>query len=193
MRGKAERLGNDAVDRHTGAAGAHEAPIRHIKPIVDRVLEALSRTFARMDAEIGRPSLPPVHLLNVIDPGFDSTAFSHNKERLLRHEVARQIFGQVLEEAPTAQTAVDGPGSPPGPLECPLVRRVSHQAACGVLLPFTAHLGPNRPSHSTGRTWRGQLRNLWVQPVSRGIQCHPWRCLSSRCPRGRSIGCPPKS
>ena len=37
--------------------------------------------------------------LNVIDPSFDPTAFSHNKERLLRHEVARQFFDQVIEEA----------------------------------------------------------------------------------------------
>ena len=37
--------------------------------------------------------------LNVIDPAFDPTAFSHNKERLLRHEVARQFYDQVIEEA----------------------------------------------------------------------------------------------
>ena len=30
--------------------------------------------------------------LNVIDPAFDPTAFSHNKERLLRHEVARRFL-----------------------------------------------------------------------------------------------------
>ena len=38
-------------------------PDRHIKPIVDPVLEALSSTFARMYAEIGRPSIPPENLL----------------------------------------------------------------------------------------------------------------------------------
>ena len=38
-------------------------PIRHINPIVDRVLEALSPTFTGMYAQIGRPSIPPAHLL----------------------------------------------------------------------------------------------------------------------------------
>jgi len=37
--------------------------------------------------------------LNVIDPAFDPTAFSQNKERLLQHDVARQFFQRVLEEA----------------------------------------------------------------------------------------------
>jgi transposase len=38
-------------------------PIRQIKPIVDNALRELSPTFNRMYAEIGRPSIPPEHLL----------------------------------------------------------------------------------------------------------------------------------
>jgi len=38
-------------------------PIRQIKPIVDRALSGLSATFNQMYAEIGRPSIPPEHLL----------------------------------------------------------------------------------------------------------------------------------
>ena len=38
-------------------------PIRHINPIVDRVLEALSPTFTGMYAQIGRSSIPAEHLL----------------------------------------------------------------------------------------------------------------------------------
>ena len=38
-------------------------PIRRIKPMVDRALAALSPTFSRMYASIGRPSIPPEHLL----------------------------------------------------------------------------------------------------------------------------------
>jgi len=38
-------------------------PIREIKPIVDRALSELSPTFSQMYAEIGRPSIPPEHLL----------------------------------------------------------------------------------------------------------------------------------
>ena len=38
-------------------------PIRKIKPIVDRALDELSPIFNQMYAEIGRPSIPPEHLL----------------------------------------------------------------------------------------------------------------------------------
>jgi transposase len=38
-------------------------PIRRIKPIVERALQALSPTFDRMYADVGRPSIPPEHLL----------------------------------------------------------------------------------------------------------------------------------
>ena len=38
-------------------------PIRQIKEIVDRALLALSPTFNTMYARVGRPSVPPEHLL----------------------------------------------------------------------------------------------------------------------------------
>jgi transposase len=38
-------------------------PIRRIKPIVDRALKDMSPVFKRMYADIGRPSIPPEHLL----------------------------------------------------------------------------------------------------------------------------------
>jgi transposase len=38
-------------------------PIRQIKPIVDRALVELSPIFDKMYAEVGRPSIPPEHLL----------------------------------------------------------------------------------------------------------------------------------
>ena len=107
-------------------------PIREIKPIVDRALSGLSATFNRMYAEVGRPSIPPEHLLkasllialysirserqfcerlqydllfkwfldlNIMDPAFDASSFSKNKERLLEHQVAHEFFGAVLAEA----------------------------------------------------------------------------------------------
>jgi len=37
--------------------------------------------------------------LNIIDPAFDASTFSKNKERLLEHEVAREFLGVVLLEA----------------------------------------------------------------------------------------------
>ncbi len=133
MRGKAERQATMMLTILTPEQVVPpDHPIRQIKPIVDRALEELSHVFAAMYAEVGRPSIPPEHLLkgcilialysirserqfceqlrynllfkwfldlNVIDPAFDPTAFTHNKERLLEHDVARQFFQQVLEEA----------------------------------------------------------------------------------------------
>jgi hypothetical protein len=37
--------------------------------------------------------------MNIIDPAFDNSVFSKNKERLLEHEVARGFLGAVLSEA----------------------------------------------------------------------------------------------
>lgn len=107
-------------------------PIRHIKPIVDQALSELSPVFNRMYAEMGRPSIPPEHLLkacllialysirserqfcerlqydllfkwfldlNIMDPAFNASTFSKNKERLLEHRVAREFLGAVVAEA----------------------------------------------------------------------------------------------
>ena len=38
-------------------------PIRRIKPMGDSALAGLSPTFSRMYASVGRPSIPPEHLL----------------------------------------------------------------------------------------------------------------------------------
>jgi transposase len=38
-------------------------PIRKIKPMVEAALAKLSPVFEQMYAEIGRPSIPPEHLL----------------------------------------------------------------------------------------------------------------------------------
>ncbi|MEJ2740019.1 MAG: IS5 family transposase [Dehalococcoidia bacterium] len=37
--------------------------------------------------------------MNIIDPAFDASTFSKNKERLLKHEVSREFLGAVLGEA----------------------------------------------------------------------------------------------
>src|SRR4030042_6903196 len=111
---------------------AEDHPIRAIKPIVDRALAQLSPVFNKMYAKVGRPSIPPEHLLkgsllialysirserqfcerlqydllfkwfldmNIIDPAFDASTFSKNKERLLEHEVAKEFLVVVLDEA----------------------------------------------------------------------------------------------
>ena len=107
-------------------------PIRRIKPIVDQALKEMSPTFNRMYADLGRPSIPPEHLLkacllialysirserqfcerlkydllfkwfldlNIMDPAFDASSFSKNKERLLEHQVAHEFLSAVIKDA----------------------------------------------------------------------------------------------
>ncbi len=37
--------------------------------------------------------------MNIIDPAFDASTFSKNKERLLEHDIARKFLGRVISEA----------------------------------------------------------------------------------------------
>ena len=107
-------------------------PIRDIRTIVDRALEELSPVFGAMYAQVGRPSIPPEHLLkamllqafysirserqlcerlqydllfkwfvglNILDPVFDHSTFSKNRDRLLEHDVAGRFFEAVRREA----------------------------------------------------------------------------------------------
>jgi len=40
--------------------------------------------------------------MDMTEPGFDATAFTHNRGRLLAHDVAGQFFHQVVEQARAA-------------------------------------------------------------------------------------------
>jgi transposase len=132
MRGKVERQVTMLSSYTPDQVVPRDHPIRHIKPIVDRALSELSPVFSQMYAEVGRPSIPPEHLLkacllialysirserqfcerlqydlllkwfldlNIMDPAFDASTFSKNKKRLLEHEAARELLGEVLAEA----------------------------------------------------------------------------------------------
>jgi transposase len=107
-------------------------PIRPIRAIVDRAMERLQPTFKAMYSRLGRPSIPPEHLLkgmllmsfysirserqlcerlqydllfkwfvglNIAEQVFDHSTFSKNRERLLNHDVTRQFFAAVRDEA----------------------------------------------------------------------------------------------
>src|SRR6478736_3908641 len=37
--------------------------------------------------------------MDMVEPRFDATAFTHNRERLIKHEVAESFFRAVLEQA----------------------------------------------------------------------------------------------
>ena len=132
MRGKVDRQVTMLSSLTPDQLVPQDHPIRHIKPIVDQAFAGLSPVFSRMYAEVGRPSIPPEHLLkacllialysirserqfcerlqydllfkwfldlNIMDPAFDASTFSKNKERLLEHQVARELLGEVLAEA----------------------------------------------------------------------------------------------
>jgi len=132
MRGKVEKQITMLSSLTPDQLVPRDHPIRHIKPIVDAALNELSPTFSRMYAEMGRPSIPPEHLLkscllialysirserqfcerlqydllfkwflglNIMDPAFDASTFSKNKQRLLDHRVAHEFLGAVVAEA----------------------------------------------------------------------------------------------
>lgn len=63
MRGKAEQQAMMLCALTPDQLVPQDHPIRQIKPIVDRALAELSSTFNQMYAEVGRPSIPPEHLL----------------------------------------------------------------------------------------------------------------------------------
>ena len=63
MRGKVEKQITMLSSLTPVQLVPQDHPIRHTKPIVDNTLNELSPTFNRMYAEMGRPSIPPEHLL----------------------------------------------------------------------------------------------------------------------------------
>ena len=148
-------------------------PIRHIRPIVDQALKEMSPIFSKMYADVGRPSIPPEHLLkacllialysirserefcerlqydllfkwfldlNIIDPAFDASSFSKNKERLLEHQVAHQFFAAVLDRARRQccpSESIFGTASPLMLSPFTIADNISIRNSCGIkLLPF---------------------------------------------------------
>jgi transposase len=132
MRGKLENQVTMLVALTPDQLVPQDHPIRRIKPIVDQALKDMSPTFNRMYADLGRPSIPPEHLLkacllialysirserqfcerlkydllfkwfldlNIMDPAFDASTFSKNKERLLEHRVTHEFLGAVIKTA----------------------------------------------------------------------------------------------
>lgn len=63
MRGKAEQQALILSAVTPDQLVPQDHPIRQVKPIVDRALAELSPTFNQMYARVGRPSIPPEHLL----------------------------------------------------------------------------------------------------------------------------------
>ena len=80
--------------------------------------------------------------MNIIDPSFDASVFSKNKERLLEHEVARGFLGAVLDEARRRKLLSEG-----------------HFTVDGTLLEAWASLKSFRPKDVSGGTPMGVEKN----------------------------------
>jgi transposase len=63
MRGASEQQIESMIALTPEDLVPRDHPIRRIKPLADRALQELSPTFNRMYAKVGRPSVPPEHLL----------------------------------------------------------------------------------------------------------------------------------
>jgi transposase len=132
MRGRREPQVSMLAFVDLEARVAVDHPLRTIKKLADRALEALSPEFDRMYADVGRPSIPPERLLKasllialysvrserafcedldynllfrwfldmqLMEPSFDPTVFTKNRERLLRHRAGQQLFDEVVADA----------------------------------------------------------------------------------------------
>jgi transposase len=83
--------------------------------------------------------------MNIIDPAFDPSVFSKNKERLLEHEVARKFLGAVLDEARRRKLLSE-----------------DHFTVDGTLLEAWASLKSFRPKDGTGSPLAGGDKNPGV-------------------------------
>lgn len=80
--------------------------------------------------------------MNIIDPAFDASTFSKNKERLLEHEVARGFLGVVLDEARRRRLLSE-----------------DHFTVDGTLLEAWASLKSFRPKDGSGSALAGGEKN----------------------------------
>ena len=63
MRGASEQQIESLIALTPEDLVPRDHPIRRIKPLAERALQEPSPTFSRMYAKVGRPSVPPEHLL----------------------------------------------------------------------------------------------------------------------------------
>ncbi len=115
-------------------------PLRSVRALTDKVLTELSKLFATMYSDMGRPSIPPEKLLralllqilytvrsermlmeqldynllfrwfvglNMDEAVWDVTVFTKNRERLVKADVAKKFFEQVVQQAQTLNLMSD--------------------------------------------------------------------------------------
>jgi transposase len=132
MRGRTERQGEMLLGVSVEEFVPAHHPIRRIRALVDHVLDELSPQLSAMYSTLGRPSVPPEHLikasllmalysirserqfcerlqydllfkwflgLTILEPAFDATSFTKNRQRLLHQEIAMSVLAEVVREA----------------------------------------------------------------------------------------------
>jgi transposase len=89
-------------------------PIRQIRPLVDLALKRLEPTFEAMYAEVGRPSIPPEHLLksSLLIALYSIRSERQFCERLQYDLLFKWFLGlNVEEEALDATSFTKNPGA----------------------------------------------------------------------------------
>jgi len=71
-------------------------PLRPLRAMVDIVLRELSPQFDQLYSKVGRPSIPPEHLLRAL---LLQVLYSVRSERLLRGDIAHAFFERVRAQA----------------------------------------------------------------------------------------------
>src|SRR3974377_1097221 len=128
MRGRTERQGEMLLGVSVEEFIPSNHPIRRIRGLVDQGLAELSPQLTAMYSTIGRPSVPPEHLikasllmalysirserqfcerlqydllfkwflgLTILEPAFDATSFTKNRQRLPPQANPRRVLARV--------------------------------------------------------------------------------------------------
>src|SRR5829696_3446157 len=143
MRGRDDRSGGLFSYVRLEERVPADHPLRPIRALADEALAALNGRFEGLYSSMGRPSIPPemllrATLLQAFFAVWHATVFTHNRDRLLEAEVAREFLSALLS-LPRVKTLLsdehfsvdgtlidawasmksfrpkDGSGSPPGP------------------------------------------------------------------------------
>jgi transposase len=90
--------------------------------------------------------------LNITDPAFDPTTFSHNRERLLKHDVAEAFLGETVREARSRRLISEDHFTVDGTL-------LQAWASLKSFRPRDEHGGPPGPGRNTPSDFHGHRRS----------------------------------
>ncbi|MEX2160379.1 MAG: IS5 family transposase [Anaerolineales bacterium] len=129
-------------------------PLRRVKPIVERVLGQLSPTFNRMYARIGRPSIPPEHLLKA---SLLSALYSTRSERQFCARLQTDLLFKWFLDLNVSQ-----PGFDPSTFSKNRQRLLSHDVAGEFFRAVLAEAGAQKLLSDECFTVDGTLLEAWA-------------------------------